>query len=156
MDLVFKEYDFNNKNCSDSVSDKELKMGHWCLRHFWNLGKFQCKSNFNRNEVILLMIENFETIKIGLYLPGGYIMDLEITFHVSCVTCYMSLFNLSQTVRARDLQFSHNILHVTCHLSVVTCLVSHVTCHVSRSPMSQYLFFCLFFTKCWSQFLQAL
>ena len=34
--------------------------------------------------------------------------------HVSRVMCDMSLFNLSQTVRARDLQISHNIQDVSC------------------------------------------
>ena len=31
---------------------------------FLKLGKLQCKSNLNRNEVLLQMIENFETIQI--------------------------------------------------------------------------------------------
>ena len=71
-------------------------------------------------------------------------MDLETTCHVSCVTCVMSLFNLSQTVRARDLQFWHNnphalcvmcpevtcqVSHVRCHMSIVLCHVPHVPCH---------------------------
>ena len=54
--------------------------------------------------------------------------------HISCVRCHTSLFNLSQTVRARDLQFSHTIhytLCVQCHLSGVTYQVSHVRCHMS-------------------------
>ena len=36
------------------------------------------------------MIENFETIQIVLYLPGGYTRDLETTRHMSHVTCHMS------------------------------------------------------------------
>ena len=36
--------------------------------------KLQCKSNFNRNYVLLLMIENFETNQIVLYLPEGYMI----------------------------------------------------------------------------------
>ena len=31
---------------------------------FLKLGKLQCKSNFNRNEVLLLMIDYFEIIQI--------------------------------------------------------------------------------------------
>ena len=54
--------------------------------------------------------------------------------HMSPVRCQMSLFNLSQTVIARDLQFSH-IIHYTlcvqCHMSSVTYQVSHVKCHMS-------------------------
>ena len=54
--------------------------------------------------------------------------------HMSHIRCHMSLFNLSQTVRARDLQFSHNIhysLFVQCHMSGVTYQVMHVGCHIS-------------------------
>ena len=50
--------------------------------------------------------------------------------HVSRVMCHMSLFNLSQAVRARGMQFSHSIHHTLCVMSPV----SHVTC-----PVSQYL-----------------
>ena len=53
---------------------------------------------------------------------------------MSCVRCHMSLFNLSQTVRAKDLQFSqiiHYTLCVHCHMSGVTYQVSHVRCHMS-------------------------
>ena len=38
--------------------------GPLVFKTFLKLGKLQCKSNFNRNEVLLLMIENFETIQI--------------------------------------------------------------------------------------------
>ena len=113
------------------------------------LGKLQCKSNFNKNYVLLLMIENFESNQIVLYFTRGYMMHLEstchvsnvmcqmscVTCHVSCVSCHMSVFSHSKTVRARDLQFSHNIHHtlcVLCHMSGVTCQVSHVTCNVSH------------------------
>ena len=63
-------------------------------------------------------------------------MYLKTTCHVSHVTCQVShvTFNLSQTVIARDLQFSHNIhysLCVQCHMSGVTYQVSHVRCHMS-------------------------
>ena len=53
--------------------------------------------------------------------------------HMSRVRCHMSLFNLSHTVRARDLQFSHNIHSTLCvqyHMSGVTYQVSHVGCHM--------------------------
>ena len=56
---------------------------------FLKLDKLQCKSSFNRNEVLLLMIDNFETNQIVLYFQGGYMMDLETTCHVSRVTCQM-------------------------------------------------------------------
>ena len=48
-------------------------------------------------------------------------------------TCHMSLFNLSQTERARDLQFTHNIPYtrcVQCHMSGVTYQLSHVRCYM--------------------------
>ena len=54
------------------------------------LGKLQCKSNFNRIEVLLLMIDNFESNQIVLYLQGGYMMHLETTCHVSHVRCQVS------------------------------------------------------------------
>ena len=39
-----------------------------------------------------------------------------------------------ETVRARELQFLHNIHHPhMCNMSRVTCLVSHVICHVSHA-----------------------
>ena len=54
-----------------------------CLK----LGKLKCTSNFNRNYVLLLTIDNFETNQIVFYLRAGYIMHLETTCHVSHVTC---------------------------------------------------------------------
>ena len=68
--------------------------------------------------------------------------------HMSGVRCQMSLLNPYQTVRARNLQFSHNIYftlwvqchisgvtyqgsHVSCHMSIVTCQLSHVNCGLS-------------------------
>ena len=92
-----------------------------CLK----LCKLQWKSNFNRNEVHLLMIENFESNQIFLYLPGGYMMHFHLNLFlvplhhlfapvshklkkkrsiINTVTSHMSLFNHSQTVRARDLE----------------------------------------------------
>ena len=49
--------------------------------------------------------------------------------HMSHVLCIvpMPLFNHSQTLRARDLQFLHDIHHTL----VAMCLVSHVRCHMS-------------------------
>ena len=78
--------------------------------------------------------------------------------------CHMSLFKLSQTVRARDLQFSHNIhftlcvqclmsgvtyqvSHVRCHMSLVMCHVSCVMCHVSCVMCHVSYVICLFFKK---------
>ena len=46
---------------------------HWCLRQL----HLQCKSKFNRNEVLLLMIENFETNQIVLCMPGGCILHFK-------------------------------------------------------------------------------
>ena len=57
-----------------------------CLR----LAKLQCKYNFNRSEVRLVMTEHIETNQIVLYLSGGYLMHLETTWHVSHVTCQVS------------------------------------------------------------------
>ena len=42
------------------------------------LGNLQWKSNFNRNEALLLMIESIKTNQIGKILPGGYNMHLEL------------------------------------------------------------------------------
>ena len=65
-------------------------------------------------------------------------MHLETTCHASHVTWQVShvTFNLSQTERSRDLQFSHHIPYTRC--ANVTCQVSHiryqmsgVTCHLS-------------------------
>ena len=68
-------------------------------------------------------------------------MYLETTCHVSHVMnhmsrvmCHMSLFNLSETVRARDLQFSHDINITQC----VMCPVSHVRYHMSLAIFFLY------------------
>ena len=51
--------------------------------------------------------------------------------HMSHVRCHMSLYSLSQTVRAKDLQFSYAFtLCVKCHMSLIMCHVSHVMCHI--------------------------
>ena len=57
---------------------------------FLKCGELQCKSNFNRNDVRLVMTEHTETNQIVLYLTGGYMMHLETTWHVSHVTCQVS------------------------------------------------------------------
>ena len=54
-------------------------------------------------------------------------MKLETTCHMSCVTCHLSLINLSQTVKTRDLQFSNIINYTLC----VMCPISHFRCHMS-------------------------
>ena len=67
-------------------------------------------------------------------------MDLETTCHVSCVMCHISFFNISETVRTRDLQFVIYNIHHICHVSRVTCQVSQVNCHEScvTNPVPQY------------------
>ena len=79
-------------NCADIPHRQTL-----VFEAFLKLGKLQCKSYFNKNEVLLMTIDNFETNQIVLYLRGGYMMHLETTCHVSHVTCHMT--------------------HVTCHMS---------------------------------------
>ena len=77
------------------------------------------------------MIDKFETDQILLYFPVEYMMHFKppVMCPMSHVLCLVShaTFNHPQTVRARDLQFSHNIRHTLC----VMCLVSHVRCHMS-------------------------
>ena len=100
-----------------------------CLK----LGKLQCKSNFNRNQVLLLTIDNFETNQIVLYLLGGYIMHLETTCHVSHVTCHF-------------LTIPKPYHHVSCvpyHMSDVTFHLSLVMYHISG--VTYHTFFLLFF-----------
>ena len=81
---------FHPKFHKQIYAKKLLKTEPLVFETFMKLGKLQCKSNLNRNEVLLLMLGNFETIQIVLYLPGGYMMDLETTCHVSCVMCHVS------------------------------------------------------------------
>ena len=118
---------------------------------FLKCGKLQCKSNFNRNEVCLVIIEHIETNQIVPYLSGGYMMHLGTTWHVTChvssVTCHMSLYSLYQTVRARDLQFSH--VFIIPYVSSVTCQVSHVTYHVSYVTHNVLHFLFCFLQSCW-------
>ena len=90
----------------------------------------------------------------------------RVRCHMSRVRCHMSLFNLSQTVIARDLQFSHNIhysLCVQCHMSGVTYQVSHVRCHMSLFMCHVPCVMCyvsfviyIFFTKWLSWLVEAL
>ena len=110
---------------------------------FLKLCKLHCKSNFNRIEVVLLMIDNFETNRIVIYLRGGYMMHLKSTCHVSCIRCRMSLFNHSQTVRSRDQQIFSLCLphHTMCHVSSVRCHLSLVMCHMSGVTCPFFPFF---------------
>ena len=85
------------------------------------LGNVQCKSNFNRNEVLLLMIENIKTIQIGKFykweiictkklpellllypfttcLPCVHQINRKILSIINTDTTQMSLFNHSKTV----------------------------------------------------------
>ena len=59
----------------------------------------------------------------------NYPPKTPVMCHMSHVLCIvpMPLFNHSQTLRARDLQFLHDIHHTL----VAMCLVSHVRCHMS-------------------------
>ena len=57
---------------------------------FLKLGKLQCKCNFNRNEGLLLNIDNFEPNQKISYLRGGYMMHFKTTCHVSHVTCHVT------------------------------------------------------------------
>ena len=77
------------------------------------------------------MIEKSETKQIVSYIPGGYMMHLKLPVmcHMAHNLCLVShaTFLPYQTIRARDLQFLHDIHHTLC----VMCLVSHVRCHMS-------------------------
>ena len=107
-----------------------------CLRHFWNVANYSVNQLLTKKNICLMMIEHIETNQIVLYMPG----DIWCTYkppamcHMSHVRCHTLLFNLSQTVKARDLQFWHNIhytLWVQFLMSGVTCQVSRVTYHWS-------------------------
>ena len=73
-----------------TILKKNPAYGALVFETFMKLGKLQCKSNFNKNYVLLLMIENFESNQIVLYFTRGYMMHLESTCHVSNVMCHMS------------------------------------------------------------------
>ena len=123
------------------------------------LVKLQCKSYFNRNQVLLLMIDNFETNQIVLYLRGGYMMNLETTCHVSHVTCQVQHVTFQPFPNRKSygpanclIMFTipyhvscvpYHMSGVTCHLSLVTCHLSLVTCHMSG--VTCHNFFLLFF-----------
>ena len=98
---------------------------------YLKLGKLQCNSNFNRNELSLLMKE---------IIKPNYIVNLHFC-PLSPPLChvfpklqkniaykqYMSLFNHVKTARARGLTFWDSINHTLC----VICPVSPVRCQVS-------------------------
>ena len=89
-------------------------------------------------------------IRVGrlvFYRPDPKLFYLKI----EPLWCHMPLFNHSQSVRARDLQFSHDIhhtlcviclvSHVRCHMLLVTCHVSLVICHMSYDTILISIFF---------------
>ena len=117
----------------------------------YEIVQFTVKSNFNRNEVFLLMIENIKTNKIGKFWPRDIKCTEKLPELLFCTlsplvchvfpqssrkilsiiktyTSQMSLFDHSKTVRARDLKFWEYYNHTLC----VMCPVSHVTCHMSH------------------------
>ena len=121
---------------------------------YLKLDKLQCKCNFNRNEVFLLNIDNFEPNQIFLYLRGGYMMHFETTCHVSHVTCHVQhvtfqpIPNLTSYGPANFLIMFTTPYHVSCvpcHKSGVTCHLSLVRCHMSG--VTCHNFFLFFFNK---------
>ena len=100
------------------------------LQTFCTLCK--CKSNFNRNEVLLLLIENIKTNQKGKFCQGDKNAQTFFLYHfTTCVPCVpqsnrnilsitntdtsqMSLFNHSKTVRVRNLIFWENYHHTLC------------------------------------------
>ena len=52
-----------------------------------------------------------------------------------CFSSKSSKHHKSQTIRARELKFWHNVQHlshIACHVSLFMCHMSHVTCHMSH------------------------
>ena len=69
IDTLKNEISFHKKKIQGFTKKMFLLYSVWpctslVFETFMKLGKLQCKSNFNRNEVLLLMIEHFETIQI--------------------------------------------------------------------------------------------
>ena len=120
---------------------------------FLKLGKLQCKSYFNKNQVLLLTIDNFETNQIVLYLPGGYMMHLETTCHVSHVTCQVQHVTFYPFPNPKSYRLANFLIIFTipyptmCHVSRITCQMSHFTCPLSciTSEVSNVKHFSSFF-----------
>ena len=83
------------------------------------LGSLQCKSNFNRNEVLLLMIENIKTNQIGKFCQG----DIKCTKKLpellflypftSCVPCVpQSSRNILSIINTDTLQMGDSMSKV--------------------------------------------
>ena len=64
-------------------------MGHCTLvfETFLKWGKLQCKTIFSQK------LATFSDDRKLLYLPRGYMIDLETTCHVSHVKCHFSTFS---------------------------------------------------------------
>ena len=132
--------------------------------------KLQCISKINRNQAILLMIENFETNQMVLYLPVGYTMHLETTctflwypYTIGVPLCpqsyrkkivyhqYCYLLNVTfQPLPNRKSQgpklLSNYSPYPICHVSLVTYHMSRVTCNVSYFSINIF-----FFKQFWSK-----
>ena len=109
---------------------KFLPAFHWCLRYFWIVADYSVNWLLTQNRYVYWWYNTFKLVFFNFIFDRVYMMHLENTCHVSGVKCV----NLSQTVRAGDLQLSHTIhytLWVQCHMSRVTYQVSHVRCHMS-------------------------
>ena len=61
----------SHESVAAQLADINLMTGTLVFETCLKLGKLQCKYIFTRNEVLLLMIENFETNQIVLCVPGG-------------------------------------------------------------------------------------
>ena len=134
----FKRQYFVEQSCFKAILDF---MQLWALvfETFLKMGKLQFKSNFNRNKVLLLMIDNFETNLIVLYLQGKYMKHLETTCHVSRVTCQVQHVTFQPFPNRKSygpanglIMFTtqYHVSCVPCHMSGITCHLSLVTCHM--------------------------
>ena len=122
------------------------------------LGNLQCKSNFNRNEVLLLMIENIKTIQIGKFCKGeknalkkylhfffctlsplvGQVFPKSIEKYCLLsipipLKCHFSIIPKPHELGTWNFEkiiTIHYVSCVLCHMSDDTCHLSHVTCHI--------------------------
>ena len=83
--ILTKIYILSDKEFSYFYMKKNLYLCHTGVWHIFEIGQIQCKYNFIKKYVLLLIIGKFETNQIFLYFPGGYMMHLKPP-----VMCYMS------------------------------------------------------------------
>ena len=99
------------------------------------LGNLQCKFYFNRNELLLLMIEKIKIYQINKFFQGDIKCTKklpELLFLYPFTTCVPCVPQSSRKILSIiNTDTSQMSPYAMCHVSCVTCQMTHVTSHMS-------------------------